>query len=258
MTTIRVASRQRFTSIDRKTLNDSRLSFRARGVLAWLLDKPDNWTTNSDAIAAAGKEGRDAIRVALRELEGCGYLKRERVRGDRGRWFTETLIYERPPDGTDATGTDFQAPENPPREGATGTGPPTPDFQASFPSSTLRTKTETPPADGGRGEPKYPVALPLVKAWWDDRVQRGLPVAAGRATKKGNPFMGLVQLVQDFLDAGWTEEAVTRALTATRAYTRPAIEFVLREAESTAASKPSNSSRNFDAIRSMFDEEETA
>lgn len=95
MTTIRVARRKRFTTIDRAAINDTRLSFRARGVLAWLLDKPDNWKTNAEAISKSGKEGRDAIRAALAELQDCGYLKRP-VWREQGKWQTEWTVFERP------------------------------------------------------------------------------------------------------------------------------------------------------------------
>jgi hypothetical protein len=97
MTTFRVAERRRFTTVDRETLNDERLSFRARGILVWLLDKPDNWQTSGDAIQRAGTEGRDAVRAALNELEALGYLVRTRSQEKAtGRWMTETVIYESP------------------------------------------------------------------------------------------------------------------------------------------------------------------
>lgn len=97
MTTIRVARRHRFTSIDRRTINDHRLSFRARGVLVWLLDKPDDWHSTSVQIAREAKEGRDAVRAALAELETAGYLVRSRIQ-DRGtgRWRTEQTVHEVP------------------------------------------------------------------------------------------------------------------------------------------------------------------
>lgn len=95
---IRVARRRRFAVIDQRAINDSRLSFRARGVLAWLLDKPDDWRCNSRTIAVAGREGRDAVQAALRELEQAGYLSRARRQNDRGRWLTFTTVHERPVD----------------------------------------------------------------------------------------------------------------------------------------------------------------
>lgn len=96
MTTIRVGKRKRFTMVDRSTVADVRLSFRARGVLLWLLDKPDDWTTTADAIATHGTEGRDAIRSALRELESCAYLVRRKWRTGTGTWQSEWTVYERP------------------------------------------------------------------------------------------------------------------------------------------------------------------
>ena len=51
-----------FTILSNAVINDERLSFRARGVLIWLLSKPDDWRTRSDSIAGQSpKEGRDAI-----------------------------------------------------------------------------------------------------------------------------------------------------------------------------------------------------
>lgn len=96
MTTIRVAQRARFTTIDRETLNDERLSFRARGILAWLLDKPDDWRCNADEIAAQTTEGRDAVRTALRELMALDYIRRTREQDAGGQWHTVTVVFERP------------------------------------------------------------------------------------------------------------------------------------------------------------------
>lgn len=101
MSTIRVQRRSRFTTIDRETINDDRLSFRARGLLVWLLDKPDDWRCDSDSLAMAASEGRDAIRTALRELAECGYIRRTKTQTSRGQWITETMVFERPPVDTD-------------------------------------------------------------------------------------------------------------------------------------------------------------
>lgn len=97
MTTIRVERRQRFTTVSRKLVNDNRLSFRALGLLVWLLDKPDDWRVNSTQIANQCVEGRDAVRSAMAELERCGYLTRQRIQGSKGRWCTEVVVREVPP-----------------------------------------------------------------------------------------------------------------------------------------------------------------
>lgn len=92
--TIRVEKRQQFAVVDSRAVNDTRLSMRARGVLVWLLDKPDGWRVSSEAIARQCSEGRDAIRKALKELEGAGYLHRQKVQGKDGRWTTESVVCE--------------------------------------------------------------------------------------------------------------------------------------------------------------------
>lgn len=94
MTIVRRERHERWTTVDKAVVNDSRLSFRARGVLVWLLDKPDDWRIRSTSIAEHGTEGRDAIRAAMVELETLGYLVRSRLNGADGKWHTEILIRE--------------------------------------------------------------------------------------------------------------------------------------------------------------------
>lgn len=85
-----------FTILDNLTLRDPRLSWKARGLLAFLLSMPDNWRTNSDHLQHCGPDGRDSVRAGLRELEAAGYLERRKVRSESGRWSSETVVYDRP------------------------------------------------------------------------------------------------------------------------------------------------------------------
>ena len=95
---VRAPRPDRYAIIGNDVLRDKRLSFRARGVLTYLLSMPDNWQTSSERIAKESTEGRDAIRAALRELESAGYLVRRRYQDDAGRWKTELLIWDHPTD----------------------------------------------------------------------------------------------------------------------------------------------------------------
>lgn len=151
MTTIRVEKRHRYTSIDRGTLNDSRLSFRARGILAYLLDKPDDWRTNAGAIAAAGREGREAVRTALAELEAAGYLVRRKWRNRAGRWESEWTVHERP-DPADMSG--FTQPRKP-------TLLTSPGYPTREPGpQVLKTETEDGPSEIIRLFDSSPLAAP--------------------------------------------------------------------------------------------------
>lgn len=96
MTTLRIAKRRGYVQLDARAVNDPLLSYRALGVLTWLLEKPDDWTVRAESIAAAKKEGRDAVRTALAELEAAGYLVRLKTRDAAGIWRSESVIYESP------------------------------------------------------------------------------------------------------------------------------------------------------------------
>lgn len=102
MSIIRAPREGNFTIIPNDTLRDTRLSYRARGVLAYVLSHPDNWVTSAQRLADEGTEGRDAMRKALGELETAGYLVRRRYRGDDGRWQTDQVLHDTPQEDLEA------------------------------------------------------------------------------------------------------------------------------------------------------------
>ena len=96
-----------FAMIDRTALEDSRLSWRARGVLAYLLSKPDDWEVSVQNVINKGKEGREAIRAVFRELSKFGYCELENVRSESGTLAGKRyVIYEQPKDGFSVDRTD--------------------------------------------------------------------------------------------------------------------------------------------------------
>jgi hypothetical protein len=97
MTIIRAPRPERnFSIINNEIIRNQQLTYRARGILAFLLSQPDHWRTNTDRLAYPGTEGRDAIRSAMNELQEAGYvvlLKRQRA---NGQWLSEWLVYDEP------------------------------------------------------------------------------------------------------------------------------------------------------------------
>lgn len=103
MSILRKQHRERYTTIENSILEDKELSFRARGVAAFLFTKPNNWTISLSHLIASGSEGEKAIRTALQELAAAGYIMRKRERDTGGHVHTVTIIADYP--AFKATGT---------------------------------------------------------------------------------------------------------------------------------------------------------
>lgn len=85
-----------FVQIRNEVARDSRLSFKARGILLEILSRPDNWETSADALAASGPDGRTAVLSGLRELREAGYLTTVRQRLEDGTFNTVSTVFDTP------------------------------------------------------------------------------------------------------------------------------------------------------------------
>jgi hypothetical protein len=98
MSIIRVIknSRHRFLISDVEIHNRKNISWEARGLHAYLMSKPDNWQVIMSELISAGPAGKDKMRRMLEELEGAGYLLRERIRDqETGQYVATSSFYER-------------------------------------------------------------------------------------------------------------------------------------------------------------------
>jgi hypothetical protein len=97
-TVIRVKKRDDpYVILDKLFLSNNALSWKAKGLLAYLLSKPDDWQIAENDLIRQSKDGRDAVRAGLRELEIHGYLTRRQIRVSGGKFArTEYVVYERP------------------------------------------------------------------------------------------------------------------------------------------------------------------
>lgn len=87
MTIIRSKRDRNFSIIDNNLIDNSSLSFKARGLLIYMLSKPDDWQFYTSELAKhSSKEGIAAIKSALHEIEKAGYLIRQKKRQNDGKF----------------------------------------------------------------------------------------------------------------------------------------------------------------------------
>lgn len=93
---------EHFYRLDKRISEDQRLSWEARGLLIFLLGKPDNWNVsvkhliNQTQQSMRKPSGRDSVRAILGELEQAGYLQIETAR-DGGKFDgVDYVVHEVP------------------------------------------------------------------------------------------------------------------------------------------------------------------
>ena len=96
MAIIRVDKRSNYTVVDNTFIRDMNLSMKAKGLMLLMLSLPPEWDYSVAGLAAICKEGMTAIRGALKELEECGYLRRERRNSEKGYFVYEYILSEIP------------------------------------------------------------------------------------------------------------------------------------------------------------------
>jgi len=86
-----------FTVVPNSILTDERISYKARGILMYLLSKPENWIVRVQDIANQAPDmGLTAVRSALKELEAFGYARLEQVRENGRAMGKSWVVYEEP------------------------------------------------------------------------------------------------------------------------------------------------------------------
>jgi len=86
MSVIHISKRENpYVQIDKRVLEDPRLTWRSKGILAYLLSKPSGWKVNVKDIWNNGAEGRNAVQDCLVELQKIGYAKLITIPGEQGK-----------------------------------------------------------------------------------------------------------------------------------------------------------------------------
>lgn len=112
MSIIRIKKEREYVSIANAILQDKSLSWEARGIMAYLLSKPDGWECRNYDLVNQGPAGKSIIQRVLKELQEAGYIYRYRKSdGHKIEWITE--IYETPELNTTSRNTNILTSEKP-------------------------------------------------------------------------------------------------------------------------------------------------
>lgn len=86
-----------FKAVNRATFDGSGLSFEARGVMAYVLMKPDDWELNVPDLMREGGIGRDKAYRIIDECIEAGYMERVDGRDKRGKFGSNDIhVHELP------------------------------------------------------------------------------------------------------------------------------------------------------------------
>lgn len=98
MSIVRIKKRESpYLVIDVSGLRDASMSWKAKGLHAYLMTLPDDWRVNIADLQNRSSDGRESVRSAIAELIKRGYISRERSRMEDGTMGdVEYTVYEVP------------------------------------------------------------------------------------------------------------------------------------------------------------------
>ena len=86
-----------FTTVDNVVLNDTSLSWKAKGLFVYLWSQSDEWNFYETEVSKHSTDGIVSLKNGLKELEDQGYLKRQRVRDEQGKFKENEWILSESP-----------------------------------------------------------------------------------------------------------------------------------------------------------------
>ncbi|MDN8027952.1 hypothetical protein QZN17_05180 [Burkholderia multivorans] len=204
-----VRSRQKdrgFYMLDNVLANDQRISWSAKGMLVFLLAKPDHWRVSVEALVnftkpSARPTGRDGVYSIINELIGAGYMSKKK----NSDGTLDYMVYDEP--------------QTPAQEGAE----PVPENPEQASASQIR---EIPNRE--KPDPENPTL--------DNTDSKKKTVKASRNTEREDRFDARAHLVSMGVDAKVAADWLKTRKTKKLAPTVTAFEGVAREAEKAGIS----------------------
>jgi hypothetical protein len=117
---IRTEKLKNYSMIDNSVLQDKRLSWKAKGIMCYILSLPVTWKIYVKEVLTHATDGKESFRNGMKELEEYGYIVKNSIRNEQGRFLGYNYIVIEKPEIMDITteagkpNTDNPISENPP------------------------------------------------------------------------------------------------------------------------------------------------
>lgn len=96
MAVFKIEKQKNYTVMSNYHLQEKNLSYKAKGLLSFMLSLPEDWDYSLNGLVAVSKESKKAIRNIINELIENGYVVREQGRGEKGYYKYDYIIREIP------------------------------------------------------------------------------------------------------------------------------------------------------------------
>ena len=93
----RIQKSKNYSIISNEILRRKDLSLKAKGLMSLILSLPDSWDLTVNGLVEIIKESKNTVYSILKELNGFGYVERNRITDKTGKvvkW--ELIVYEQP------------------------------------------------------------------------------------------------------------------------------------------------------------------
>jgi len=142
-----------YVVISKTIFEDDAISWKAKGLMGYLLSRPDDWTVRLGDLVKRSTDGRSAVRSALKELEERGYLIKNILRDEHGHWAgIEMIVSEHPQQSEPVAACDFPTADNPTSENPQA-GNPTADNRTLLSTDPVLSTDFLPNIEGTKEEP---------------------------------------------------------------------------------------------------------
>lgn len=165
MAVCRVEKNSNYTTMSNVHLRDQQLTLKAKGLLSLMLSLPDGWDYTLGGLAAICREGKDAIRAAVVELEKAGYVTRQQTHNPDGSFAgNDYVIHECPQPLSENPTTvepslDFPSSENPSSENPSPENPTELNKDISSKDKKEKKKKERPHKAAPLSDQEFSVVL---------------------------------------------------------------------------------------------------